>query len=344
MKKYFIIILAIAFAACGGENSKTNEVTATKDSSASFSATIERDDPALDDIISKDAKPEVIAEGLDWSEGPLWIDDQQMLIFSDVPVNTVYKWTADSGKQVYLQPSGYTGSEPTNSKEPGSNGLTLNTRGQLVLCQHGNRQVVAMNAALSDPKPDFQPLASSYQGKKFNSPNDCIFNKAGELFFTDPPYGLPTQDDGDSLKELPFNGVFKVKTNGEVVLLTDSVTRPNGIALFPGEKRLLIASSDPKKPEWYVWDLEGDKLSNGKVFYSATGHDSTLPGLPDGLKIDDQGHVFASGPGGVYIFNSEGKKLGLIKLKDAASNCALSPDQKTLYITNDMYVLRLKMR
>ncbi len=343
MNKYLPILAMLLMAACTGQTDSTPEVSA-KDSTNAFSATIDRDDPALDGIITKDAKPEVIAEGLEWSEGPLWVEDQKMLLFSDVPVNTVYKWTEDSGKQVYLQPSGYTGTGLTNSKEPGSNGLTLDLKGSLVLCQHGNRQVAVMNALLTNPQPVFQSLASSFNGIKFNSPNDCVFNRAGELFFTDPPYGLPQQSDEDSLKRLSFNGVFMVKKDSTIVLLTDTVTRPNGIALFPGDKRLLVASSDPKKPEWYVWDIDADKLANGKVFYSAIGYDSSWNGLPDGLKIDSKGNVFASGPGGIYIFNNKGKKLGLIRLENSASNCALSPDEKTLYITNDMYVLRLKMR
>jgi gluconolactonase len=171
-----------------------------------------------------------------------------------------------------------------------------------------------------------------------------VFNKAGELFFTDPPYGLQTQDDNDAAKEIPFNGVYKVKKDGTVILLVDSITRPNGIAFFPGEKRLLVASSDPAKPNWYVFDVNGDSLTNGKIFYSAAGYDKSWKGLPDGFKIDKNGNVFATGPGGVWIFNSEGNLLGKIKLVEASSNCALSPDEKTLFITNDMYVLRVKMR
>ncbi|MCB0775237.1 MAG: SMP-30/gluconolactonase/LRE family protein, partial [Chitinophagaceae bacterium] len=166
----------------------------------------------------------------------------------------------------------------------------------------------------------------------------------GELFFTDPPYGLPMQNDKDPLKEQPHNGVYKVKKDGTVILLADSITRPNGIAFFPGEKRLLVASSDPDAPNWYVWDVNGDQLTNGKIFFSAAGYDSTWHGLPDGFKIDSKGNVYATGPGGVYFFNSDGKKLGMLRLGNASSNCALSADEKTLYVTNDMYVLRIKLR
>jgi gluconolactonase len=305
---------------------------------------LEKHDASLDNIISPDAKAEIIAEGFEWSEGPLWIEKHRILLFSDVPINTVYKWSEEKGKEVYLQPSGYTGSTPSECKEPGSNGLLVDADGNLVLCQHGNRQMARMDAPLDKPEAKFVTLADKFNGKKFSSPNDAVYNSSGELFFTDPPYGLKTQDDTDPLKEQPYNGVYKLKKDGTVVLLVDSITRPNGIAFFPGEKKLLVACSDPAKPNWYVFDVNGDSLTNGKIFYSAANEHNGVRGLPDGLKIDKNGNVFATGPGGVFIFDSEGKVLGNIKLDEASSNCALSPDEKTLYITNDMYVLRVKMR
>lgn len=305
--------------------------------------TIERFDSSINSIISSNAQAEIIAEGFEWSEGPLWIEEHKMLLFSDVPKNTIYKWTEEKGAEVYLKPSGFTGTE-SKSKEPGSNGLLLNAEGQLVLCQHGNRQMAKMDAQLDAPAPKFISLANNYNGKKFSSPNDAVYNNAGELFFTDPPYGLPMQNDEDPAKELPYNGVYKVKKDGTVILLVDSISRPNGIAFFPGHKKILIASSDSKAPNWYVYDVAGDSLTNGKIFYSAAGHDKSWRGLPDGFKIDKAGNIFATGPGGVYIFNAKGKKLGLLRLENSSSNIALSPDEKTIYITNDMYVLRLKMR
>jgi len=313
------------------------------DAAYKTTGSIEKLDPAMDAIISPDAKAEVIADGFEWSEGPLWVEKDSMLLFSDVPTNTIYKWTAAKGKEIYLKPSGYTDSIPSICKEPGSNGLVLDSEGNLVLCQHGDRRMARMDAPLNNPAAKFISIADKYNGKRFSSPNDAIYS-LDELFFTDPPYGLSTQDDKDPKKEIPFNGVYKLKKNGTVILLTDSITRPNGIAFFPGGKRLLVASSDPDKPNWYSFDVSGDSLINGKIFHSAAGHDKTWKGLPDGLKIDKNGNVFATGPGGLYIFNSEGKLLGRLSLDNATSNCALSPDEKTLYITNDMYVLRLKMR
>ena len=304
--------------------------------------TIERIDTALDKIISKDAKVEVIAEGFDWSEGPVWIKSGNMLLFSDIPKNTIYKWTEEKGKEIYLTPSGYTDSTK-RAGEMGSNGLLIGPAGTLVLCQHGDRQVAKMNAPINAPKASFIPIANNYKGKKFNSPNDAVLNSNGELLFTDPPYGLEKRMD-DPKKEIPFQGVYKVKRNGEVILLTDTISRPNGIAFMPGEKTLIVSNSDPDKPFWYAFDVDGDKLVNPRIFHSAAGFDSTQKGLPDGLKIDKSGNVFAAGPGGIWIFNKEGKLLGKIKLTDAASNCAFSPDQKTLYVTNDMNVLRIKLR
>jgi len=259
-------------------------------------------------------------------------------------MNTIFKWTEGKGKEVYLKPSGYTGTEPSPCKEPGSNGLLLDSAGNLVLCQHGDRQVGKMDAPLDKPEAKFISLANKYNAKRFSSPNDAVYNSAGELFFTDPPYGLQTQDDRDPKKEISFNGVYKVKSNGEVILLVDSITRPNGLAFLPGEKKLIVACSDPARPNWYIYEVSGDSLINGKVFYSAAEEAKTMRGLPDGLKIDKNGNVFATGPGGVNIFNSDGKELGLVKLADPTSNCALSPDEKTLYITNDMNLLRVKLR
>jgi gluconolactonase len=303
--------------------------------------TLERYDDALDKIVSKDAKAEIITDGFLWAEGPCWIEKHKMLLFSDVRRNTVFKWTEAKGKEVYLTPSGYTGSVPRGG-EMGSNGLTLDNKGNLVLCQDGDRKMSRMDAPLDKPEAKFVTLADKWDGKKFNSPNDAVFNSKGELYFTDPPYGLVTGSDNDPAKEIKFNGVYKVKKNGEVILLLDSLTRPNGIAFFPGEKKILIANSDPQKPNWYIYDVDGDKLKNGRIFYSAAGVRGA--GLPDGFRIDKKGNVYSAGPGGLHIFNKEGKLLGKLIVPGPTSNCSFSGDQKTLYITNNNQVLRLKLR
>jgi gluconolactonase len=304
---------------------------------------IERIDPALDSIISTDAKPEIIADSFEWSGGPLWIDNKKMLLFSDIPANTIYKWTEEGGKEIYLKPSGYTGSAPRGG-EVGSNGLILSKDGKLVLCQHGNRQIAMMDAGIDNPQPLYKTIAATYQSKKFNSPNDVVFRSDGSIFFTDPPYGLEKNID-DPLKEMPFQGVYKIDASGNVKLLIDSISRPNGIAFMPGEKTLLIANSDSSKPVWYAFDIDAnDSLINPRIFYDASAEVKTEQGLPDGMKIDKKGNVFAAGPGGIWIFNKDGKVLGKIKTPVHASNCALTPDEKTLFITADMYVLKLKLK
>jgi gluconolactonase len=335
MNKLIFIVIAFTLLSCNSNTKPTMYKT---------TGTIIQYDEALAAIIDTSTKAEIIAEGYQWSEGPLWIEKHNMLLFSDVPMNTVYKWTEEKGAEVYLKPSGYTGAAPSKCKEPGSNGLTLDTDGHLVLCQHGDRAVSIMDAPFDKPAAKFITLVNKYNNKKLNSPNDLVFNSHGELFFTDPPYGLFTQDDTDSAKELKHNGVYKVKKDGTVILLVDSITRPNGLAFFPGEKQLLIANSDPAKPVWYIYDVVGDSLINGKIFFDASAHDKNWNGLPDGFKINKQGIVFATGPGGVYIFNKERKKLGVIRLENSTSNCALSQDEKILYVTNDRYVLRIKLQ
>ncbi len=316
---------------------------ACKSNSSSYQivGTMERYDSSINTIISENTKAEIIAEGFGWSEGALWVESHNMLLFSDVPQDTVYKWTEKNGLEIYLAPAGHN-ADIIPAGEKGSNGLLLDDNGNLVLCQHGGRQMAKMDAPLDKPEAKYITLAAQYNGKKFASPNDAAYNSAGELFFTDPPYGL-INTGLDSLLEIPFNGVYKLKKNGEVVLLVDSLTRPNGIAFFP-DGRLLVANSDPAKPNWYVYDVKGDSLYNGKIFYGMAGYDKKLRGLPDGFKIDSKGNVFATGPGGVLIFNKEGTLLGRLSLPEPTSNCSLSADEKTLYVTNNMYVLRFKMR
>ena len=336
--KPFVIIISLALLTSCNNNAK-QKVQSVK---YKITGTIEKSDPSLDAILSANATAEIIAEGMNWSEGPVWIEKNRMLLFSDVPQDTIFKWTEEKGKEFYLSPSGYTDTIKRGG-EMGSNGLLLDKEGNLVLCQCGNRQMAKMDAPLDKPAAKYISLATKYNGKRFSSPNDAVYNSAGELFFTDPPYGLVKQAK-DSSKETSWNGVYKIKKDGSVILLIDSISRPNGIAFFPGEKKIIIACSDPAKPNWYVYDVNGDSLSNGRIFYSAAGYDKSWHGLPDGLKIDKNGNVFATGPGGIYIFNKEGKLLGKFKLNEATSNCALSADEKTLFITNDMNILRIKLR
>lgn len=297
--------------------------------------------PEFRAVIDQHAVIEKIGDGYEWSEGPVWVASEKKLLFSDVPKNTVYQWQEGQPVSVYLTPSGYTG-DGTYSNEPGANGLLLDGEGKLVLCQHGNRQLARMNAPLHAPAPAFIPIAATFEGKRFNSPNDAVF-LGGDFFFTDPPYGLPMQE-SDSTRALAFQGVFRVTPAGEVQLLVDSLTRPNGIAFFPDGKSFLVANSDPAKAKWYRYEWNGTEVTGGSIFYDATAEAATERGLPDGLKIDRQGRVFATGPGGIIVFDAKGSVLGKIKLKEAASNCALSADEKTLFVTNDMLLLKITLR
>ena len=303
---------------------------------------IERMDPVLDQIIRPGTEVEILAEGFDWSEGPLWLADQNKLIFSDIPPNTIYSWSEAEGKQLYVKPSGYTG-EAERGGEVGSNGLLLSPDGKLVLCQHGDRRVAEMNAPLDGPQPNYTTIVDNYQDKKLNSPNDATYSRSGDLYFTDPPYGLEGNVD-DPLKELAFQGVYKLSQDGDLHLLTDKMTRPNGIALSPDESKLYVANSDPQKAIWMEYNLTDDgTIDEGKVFFDATAWVGKTKGLPDGLKVHPDGTIFATGPGGVWIFNQDGKHLGTIQTGQATSNCALGNDDGYLYITADMYLMRVTL-
>ncbi len=300
-------------------------------------------DSSLFNIVNPDASLEKLTEGFEWSEGPVWVSEFNSILFSDVPTNQVYKWNDEEGLSKYLNPSGYTG-EVERGGEMGSNGLTLNNDGQLVLCQHGDRQVALMDAPLDAPEPNFKPLADNWEGKRFNSPNDVCFASNGNMYFTDPPYGL-VKNMNDSSKEIHFQGVYLVKPGtNEAILVVDSLTRPNGIALTPDESQIIVANSDPDKIHWYIFDVNEDgTLTNGQIYFDGKGYGEKYSGLPDGLKIDSNGNVFATGPGGIWIFNSQGDHLGIILTGHPTANCAFGPDEKTLYITADMHLMRLKM-
>ncbi|QMU27135.1 SMP-30/gluconolactonase/LRE family protein [Adhaeribacter radiodurans] len=304
--------------------------------------TIEFSSNELSRVIKKDAKIEVLAEGFTFTEGPLWVEKDKMLLFSDVPANTVYKWTEAKGKEVFLKPSGYTGQE-SRGGFLGSNGLLLDKDGKLLLCQHGDRRIAMMDAPLHAPKTNYVTVAGEYKGKKLNSPNDLLLTAAGDLYFTDPSYGFESGNT-DPKKELSYQGVYKMNKAGLVTLLTDSIEQPNGIGIFPGGKSLLISNSADKKNGWYTYDIAANgSLTNGKSFYNVK--QEKAPGGCDGLKIDKAGNVFATGPGGLWIFNKTGKLLGKIKLNGiVAANCALTPDGKTIYITASNYLLRVKMQ
>lgn len=305
--------------------------------------TIERLDPALDDVLAADAKLEKLAEGFDWSEGPVWVKKDRALLFSDIPPNTIYRWKEGKGVTLFLRPAGYHGTR-TDLKEPGTNGLAIDRDGTLLMCQHGNRRIARL-ASWAQPAGKQIPLAERYQGKRFNSPNDLIVHPSGEIWFTDPPYGLAKTVD-DPEKELPYQGVFRLDRKGAVSLLTDVLERPNGLALSPDGKVLYVANSHGPRAIWMAFDVGADRtLAPGRVFFDATKLASKeRKGLPDGLKVDARGNLFATGPGGVLVFSPQGKHLGTILTGEATSNCAWGDDGSTLYVTVDMYLARIRVK
>jgi len=298
--------------------------------------TIERLDPRFDAIVPKDARVERLADGYDWSEGPAWDRAARALVFSDVPMNVVHRWKEGEGVSVFLRPSGYTGTAARGG-EPGSNGLVFDPEGRLVLCQHGDRRVARLEGG------KFVTLADKFEGKRFNSPNDGVFNTKGDLYFTDPPYGLP-KGNGDPTKEIPFNGVYRLKKSGELTLITKEMTFPNGIALSPDEKTLYVANSDPALAIWKAFPVEADgTVGAGRVFADVTSMVGAKKGLPDGMKVDARGNLFATGPGGVLVFAPDGTHLGTFATGEATANCGWGDDGSTLYITADMYLGRVKL-
>jgi gluconolactonase len=299
--------------------------------------TIERLDPRFDELVAPDAVIEKLAEGFEWSEGPVWVPRDGHLLFSDIPNNAVMKWQAGEGISVFLKPAGYTGQAPRGG-EPGSNGLALDPQGRLVLCQHGDRQVARL-----EKDGSFTVLVDRYQGKRLNSPNDLVFKSNGDLYFTDPPYGLVGEEQ-KRLGELGFCGVYRVGGDGKLTLLTDQMTRPNGIAFSPDEKTLYVANSDPQRAVWMAYDVTPQGLiENGRVFFDATPWVNSMKGLPDGMKVDRAGNLFATGPGGVNVFSADGKHLGRLNTGEATANCCFGPEA-TLYITADMYLCRVRLQ
>jgi gluconolactonase len=296
---------------------------------------ITRYSPRLDAVISPQAKIEKLASGFTWAEGPVWIKEGNHLLFTDVPENTIWRWSQADGKQLYLKPSGFTGADTSGLREPGANGLFPDKPGTLLVANAGNRTLDRLDLATRRKTT----LAAGFEGKKFNSPNDVTRKKDGTAFFTDPPYSLTGINDSP-LKELRFNGVFRLATDGTLALIDDAMSFPNGIGLSPDERTLYVANSDPAKPIWMAYSLdEKGGVTGRREFASAA--DLQGPGLPDGLKVSSDGHLFASGPGGIVIFAPDGTRLGRIETGMAIANCAFGDDGRTLYLASDEFIARV---
>jgi gluconolactonase len=299
-------------------------------------------DPAIDVIVPPNPKIYKLADGFQFTEGPVWVRDGGYLLFSDPNANTMYKYKPDQGNSagelsVFRQPSGYSGADIAEYGQPGSNGLTLDPQGRLTINEHGNHRVSRLenNGSLT-------VLTDKFEGKRLNSPNDLVYRSDGTLFFTDPPFGLPKFFD-DPRKELAFSGVFSIH-KGKLQLASTDLKGPNGIAFSPDEKYLYVTNWDEKKKIIMRYEVQADgTLKNGSLFFDMTG----APGEDalDGMKVDKQGNLYVSGPGGLWILSASGKHLGTIIAPKHPHNMAWGEDGKTLYLCarSGLYRMRLNI-
>lgn len=297
-----------------------------------------RIDPAFDRLLPPGTGIERIVSGRRWVEGPVWNRSHGYLLFSDIPANAVIKWQGGKGTSVFLQPSGYTGKLPFDGPEPGSNGLAFDRENRLLFAAHGDRRLARL-------EPNGRPatLVDRFEGRRLNSPNDLVVKSNGDVYFTDPPFGLPKSYD-DPRKELPFQGVYRYSRDGRLTLLTKDLKAPNGIAFSPDEKKLYVSNADRLNPVWMVFDVKRDgSIGAGKVLFDAAFFTKSRPGGPDGLKVDRQGNVFAAGPGGVYVLAPNGRHLGTIDLDAPTGNVAWGEDGSTLFIASNTNIFRVKL-
>jgi len=295
-------------------------------------------DARFDQLVPQGARLEKVVEGLQWVEGPVWNSPEGFLLFSDVPANTICKWQPGRGIHPFLTSSGYSGTAPFTGKEPGSNGLLFDSAHRLVLCQHGDRRVVRL-----EEDGRITILADRYKGNRFNSPNDAVFRSNGDLYFTDPPFGLPQTFD-DPTRELPFSGVYRLTPDGKVTLLIKDLYAPNGIGFSPSEDILYVSNADKKHPVWMAYPVQPDgNVGKGRVFFDAAEWTKSKPGLPDGIKVDQNGNIFAAGPGGIYVFGPDGRHLGSIETGVATGNCAWGDDGSVLYIAAGTAIYQIEL-
>ncbi len=331
MRKSLAIVLGVTtmLSCVGAESADESMPSVTYPTTGS----IERLDPRLDAIVPEDAVIEVLSEGHEWVEGPVWVPDLQSILYSDIPNNAVYRWSEGEEASLWLQPAGYTSDVPREG-ESGSNGLALDTQGRLVLAQHGDRRLARMNAPWDAREPNFETLAGQYEGQRFNSPNDVAPRSNGDLYFTDPPYGL---QGGNEPQELDFQGVYRLAAYGSLTLLTDELSRPNGIAFSPDQSILYVANSDPGgQPVVMAYDVQPDGgIDNGRVFFESWG---------DGMAVDQQGNVYVTGPGGgVLIINADGEHLWTILAPPRTSNATFGEDGSTLFVTANTRLVRIRL-
>jgi gluconolactonase len=331
VKSFTALCVLTGVAACGTGDSTTDDVASHQPHTIGY---VERLEPGLDVIVPPDAVFEILADGHEWTEGPVWVPALQSVLYSDIPNNAIYRWSEGAEASVWLTPSGYAG-DAERGGETGSNGLALDAEGRLVLAQHGDRRIARLEAPLNRPEPIFATLTERFDGKRYNSPNDVAIRRSGDVYFTDPPYGLEQGVD-DPAKELAVHGVYRLAPDGSVTQVIDDLSRPNGIALSPDEETLYVANSDPDQPVIMAYELEEDgSLASGRVFFGSWG---------DGMAVDQLGNVYvASGRHGVLVIASDGTHLGSLVTTERTSNCTFGDDGSTLYVTSDMYLVRIRL-
>ncbi|WP_294391055.1 SMP-30/gluconolactonase/LRE family protein [uncultured Sphingomonas sp.] len=301
--------------------------------------TLRRLSSGLDRIVAPNVAIETIATGMQWAEGPVWVRDGGYLLFSDPPANIIRRWSRNDGASLFLQPSGTAGLDPALVREAGSNGLALDRQGRLLIANSGGRSIDRLDLRTRTRTV----LVDRYQGKRFNSCNDMTLSRTGAIYFTDPPYGFAKGDESP-LKEVAQNGVYRWTEGGAAVLVTGALTRPNGLALSPDERRLFVSNSDEKDRRIVAIDLDAAGLPSGapRTFLDASALSG--PGNPDGMKIAADGTMFCSSPGGLWILTPEGERLGLIEHGAPIANCCFGEDGRTLFMTANDRVLRMPLK
>ena len=330
-----VTLAATLVVACGASEpaAPVNEDEAVTPPQDTGVGTILRVDPRVDALVPPDARIEKLAEGFTFIEGPIWIRSESRLLFSDVRGNEIYQWTEADGASTFVDPV-FEG-DRTGRRSISSNGLTLDAEGRLIICEHGNRRISRLEADGTG-----SVVVEQFEGGQLNSPNDAVYSSDGSLYFTDPPYGLEGLEESP-MRELDFNGVYRLNSDGELELLVRDQTRPNGIALSPDEQTLYVANSDAENMVWMAYDLDDEGASNGRVFYDV--NDQTAAGAADGMKVDRAGNLFATGPGGVWIIAPDGTHLGTISTGEVTANVAWGDDGRTLYMTASTGLYRIRL-
>ena len=329
-----VVIATTLLAACSGsEPAAPAEAPVAEPEPEPAIGEIVRVDPRVDALVPTNARIEKLVEGFTFIEGPVWDRSQSRLLFSDVRGNEIYQWTEADGASTVIDPV-FEG-DRTGRRSISSNGLTLDAEGRLIICEHGNRRISRLEADGSR-----SVVVEAYEGGQLNSPNDAVYASDGSLYFTDPPYGLEGLEESP-MREVDFNGIYRLRPGGELELLVRDQTRPNGIALSPDETTLYVANSDAANKVWMAYDLDASGASNGRVFYDV--NDQMEAGAADGMKVDLAGNLFATGPGGVWSFSPGGTHLGTIKTGEVTANVGWGDDGRTLYLTASTSLYRIRL-